>query len=78
MTLLTLSAHAQDGYSSLFVCVFVCLSVTTSLAHLVAKTLKIWTRMGFKPYWDVFKLSRFRKELFGQELRCDLFVMLAC
>jgi len=19
--------------------------------------------MGFKPYWDVFKLSRFRKEL---------------
>jgi len=32
--------------------------------------------MGFKPYWDVFKLSRFRKELFGQGLHCDLFDML--
>jgi len=32
--------------------------------------------MGFKPYWDVFKLSRFCKELFGQGLRCNLFVML--
>jgi len=34
--------------------------------------------MGFKAYWDVFKISRFHKELFGQELRCcNLFVMLA-
>jgi len=33
--------------------------------------------MGFKPYWDVFKLSRFHEEHFSQELRYDLFVMLA-
>jgi len=33
--------------------------------------------MGFKPYWDMFKLSQFCKELFGQELRCNLFVVLA-
>jgi len=32
--------------------------------------------MGFKPYWGVYKLSRFHKELFGHELCCDLFVML--
>ena len=39
---LTLGAHAQEGYSSLFVC----LSVTTSLAYLAAKTLEFgheWT-----------------------------------
>jgi len=38
--LLTLGAHAHEGYSSLFVCLSVCLSVTTSLAHLEAKTLQ--------------------------------------
>ncbi len=37
---LTLGAHAHEGYSSLSVCLFVCLSVTTSLAHLAAKTVE--------------------------------------
>jgi len=32
--------------------------------------------MGFKPYRDMFNLSRFCKELFVQELRCGLFVLL--
>ena len=56
------------------VCLLVCLSVTTNLAYLVAKTLEF----GHKWASNHTKLSQFCKELFGQELRCDLFVMLAC
>jgi len=43
--LLTLAAHARKGYSPSFViCLSVCMSVTTSLAHLVAKSLKFGHR----------------------------------
>ena len=39
--LLTLGAHAHDGYSTPFVCLYVCMS---SLAHLAAKSLKFGHR----------------------------------
>ena len=67
LQLLTLGAHVQEGYSSLFVCLCVCL---LQLAWLTWR-LKLWNLD------TSFKLSQFRKELFGQELRCDLFVTLA-
>ena len=51
----------------------VCMSVTTSLAHLVAKSLKFWTWIGFKVNKDAFKLSRFHQECFVKKLCCDLF-----
>ena len=43
--LLTLGVHARKGCSPSFViCLSVCMSVTTSLAHLVAKSLKFGHR----------------------------------
>ena len=47
--------HAQESYSTLFVC----LSVSTSLAHLAAKSLKFGCRynVSFKPNEDGFKSS---------------------
>ena len=41
MHLLTLGAHVQEGYSSLFVCVCVCLSVPTLGGHLFIYGFKV-------------------------------------
>ena len=39
--LLTLGAHAQEGYSSCFVCLSVCLSVTTLAAASFSSMIKL-------------------------------------
>ena len=57
-----------------FVCLSVCMSVTTSLAHLAAKSLKFGHRQASNRT-RMFKLSQFCQERFVQELCCDSFAM---
>ena len=52
--LLTLGTHAHKGYSTSSVCLYVCISVTTSLAQLVDKSLNFGHEMRLCLNWANF------------------------
>ena len=63
-TVITLGVHAQEGYSTCFVCLSVCLSVTTLAAALFISTIKLYGMRGFNFYSLHFELVDFQKKIF--------------
>ena len=68
-TLLTLRAHAQEGYGSCFVSLSVCLSVTTLAAASFSSTIKL-RYAGLHLSFSSFLTCRFSQKFFVQKLWC--------